>query len=106
MGNGRLFKVSCVLFCFASVGCKEPSLYLLHSPSYTIIYAAQDGYIYEMEADGSNKRKLFDVPGRSPLASPKGGQIAAYALLNAPRGEWLVLFDVQSGNLDKVAFVK
>lgn len=76
------------------------------APSYTIVYASLDGYIYSINADGSENRKLFETPASFPSVSPDGQKVIAHWWDTGKHEEWLVLFDVNIKTMEKIAFVK
>jgi Tol biopolymer transport system component len=84
----------------SSVGPLEPQ------PIAKVVFTDQDGYLCQMEWDGSNKVRLFDQIMWEPLASPLGSYVAGYEFFDDVRETWLVLLNTKSGQLKKLAFIQ
>ncbi|MCX6142502.1 MAG: hypothetical protein NTZ35_04710 [Ignavibacteriales bacterium] len=103
----RLKKCYVLLICLSMLGCRRnPVSAGATFLQDTIVYCDENLYISTMNADGSNKKKLFNVQATSPMWSPKGNLVAAYRWDFTAGEEWLVSFDVSNGAMVKLAFIK
>jgi Tol biopolymer transport system component len=100
-------RISVASIVLVLIGCDRnitPSMTLSEN---VIVYSDTAMFVSTMNADGSNKKRLFGtVQALIPKWSPNGTQVAAYSWDKGSQDSWLTVFDVGSGNVRNLAFVK
>jgi len=72
------------------------------------VYDSDDGYIYTMAADGTQRQRVSSVRGLAPKYSPDGEKISLYYFDVGTREEWLATINTRgdSSSFKTIAFVK